>query len=333
MLNATVFCIRAIDDLDGDGIAEVAAGTSTTNTVYILDGATGVPLDSYDAGSTIWSVAAIEDITGDGKKDIVAGTHNGYVHVIRSDSASLAWPAATSVGSIITEVHVIEDQNSDGVGEITVAGTMSNYLLLDGATGAYLWSRSSGQMAFATSRVPDLSGDGLEDVIGGSGYNVNTVAVMEGATGDTLWTRPMPGPVETVSFIASIDGDASPEILVGTRSGEIMCLAGGSGLAGVRDPEVRVGEPGIRVWNYPNPFNSTTTIHYQLGLTGSAKLAIYDVQGRCVKTLIDGTVSAGVHSTNWDGCDDGGTPVAAGIYFTLLEAEKMKDTKKAILMR
>jgi len=123
----------------------------------------------YDAGSTVWTVAAIGDITGDDKKDIIAGTHDGRVHAVRSDSASLAWPAAASVGNIVTEVHVIEDQTEDGVGDVTVAGTIANYLLLNGATGAYIWSRPSGHMAFATSRVPDLSGNGLEDVIGGSG--------------------------------------------------------------------------------------------------------------------------------------------------------------------
>jgi hypothetical protein len=188
-------------------------------------------------------------------------------------------------------------------------------------------------MAFATSRVPDLSGDGLEDVIGGSGYNVNTVAVMEGTSGDTLWMRPMPGPVETVSFIASIDGDESPEILVGTRTGEIMCLAGGGGVSGVRDPDDRAVTAPIRVWHHPNPFNSTTTIRYRIGFDASANLAIFDVQGRCVRTLVDGMVTAGEHSVIWDGCDEEGVPVAAGVYFSRLQAGGLTDSKKALLIR
>lgn len=330
LLLASVFCVRAIDDITGDDKPEVAAGT-TAGIVHILDGATGVPLDSYDAGSTVWTVAAIDDITGDGKKDIVAGTHDGRVHVVRSDSASLAWPSPTSVGNIITEVHVIEDQNNDGIGDITVAGTMANYLLLDGSKGLYLWSRSSGQMAFATSRIPDLSGDGLEDVIGGSGYNVNKVAVMEGTTGDTLWTRQMPGPVETVSFIASIDGDASPEILVGTRTGQIMCLAGGSGLAGVRGPKDQV--TAVRIWNQPNPFSPTTAIFYRLGRDARVSLAIFDVRGRYVKTLAEGPVPAGEYSVGWDGCDETGGPVAAGIYFAHLRADDEVVSRKIILIR
>ncbi|MFH1312225.1 MAG: choice-of-anchor D domain-containing protein [Candidatus Eisenbacteria bacterium] len=332
LLSASVFCVRAIDDVTGDGKNEVAAGT-TAGLVHILNGATGAPIDSYDAGSTVWTVAAIEDITGDGRRDIIAGTHDGYVHAIRSDSASLAWSAPTSVGNIITEVHVIGDQNGDGIGDITVAGVMTNYLLLDGAGGGYLWSRSSGQMAFATSRVPDLSGDGLEDVIGGSGYNVNRVVVMEGTSGDTLWMRSTAGPVETVSFIESIDGDSSSEILVGTRSGEILCLAGGGGVAGVIDAGEHVAYQPVRVWNEPNPFGAETSIRYRMGRSGRATLAVFDVRGRCVKTLINGPVTAGESSITWDGCNESGTPVNAGIYFVCLKRGAETTTRKIVLAR
>ena len=335
LLSATgsVFCVRAIDDLTGDGKDEVAAGTTDDGIVHILNGATGVPIDAYDAGSAIWTVAAIEDITGDGRRDIVAGTHDGYVHAIRSDSASLAWPAPTSVGGIVTEVHVIEDQNADGVGEITVAGTMSNYLLLDGATGGYLWSRSSGQMAFAASGVPDLSGDGLEDVVGGSGYNVNRVVVMEGTSGDTLWMRPTAGPVETVSFIESVDGDASPEILVGTRSGEILCLAGGGGVAHVNHRDTPEPVTSLRVWNEPNPFDAATTIRYRVSSTGRVTLTIFDVHGRRVRMLVDEVVATQVSSILWDGCDDARDPVSTGIYFACLRHGGKTETTKIVLAR
>jgi hypothetical protein len=331
MLFASVFCVRAVDDITGDGKDEVAAGT-TGGFVYILDGSNGVMLDSYDAGSTVWSLAALEDITGDGKKDIVAGTHNGFVHAIRSDSAKLAWPAATSVGNIIQEVHVLEDQTGDGVGEVTVAGTMANHMLLNGATGAVKWSTPSGHMAFAASRVPDLSGDGLEDMVGGSGYTVNRVRVMDGTSGDTLWMRATVGPVETVSFLASIDGDASPEILAGTREGEIICYAGGSGLAGLRDTQGEaVASAGL--WNHPNPFGPMTTIHYSVPRYEQVNLSIYDVRGRVVRTLVDGLEAAGRSSAVWNGRDEDGDPVAAGIYFARLETGSKVLSRKVMVLR
>jgi hypothetical protein len=332
LLGAAGFCVRAIDDLTGDGKDDVAVGT-TDNMIHILNGATGVNLDIYDAGSTVWTVAAIEDISKDGKKDIVAGTQDGYVHLVRSDSASLEWPAAVYVGGIVTEVHIVEDQDADDLDDITVAGTMSNYRLLGGAAGANLWSKPSGQMAFATSPAPDLDGDGLEDVIGGSGYNANRVRVMSGTTGDSLWMRPTAGAVETVHYIESIDGDASPEVLVGTRSGEILCLAGGGGLAGVITEDDRVAGQGVRLWNHPNPTSATTLISYRLGQARAVNLAIFDVAGRHIATLVEGDVSAGLHAVTWDGCDTLGRPASTGLYFARLRAGDEIISRKIMLLR
>ncbi|MHC4479298.1 MAG: FlgD immunoglobulin-like domain containing protein, partial [Planctomycetota bacterium] len=71
----------------------------------------------------------------------------------------------------------------------------------------------------------------------------------------------------------------------------------------------------ISLSNYPNPFNSSTTISFSLREEGHAKLEIYDIQGRLVKTLIDGGMSAGASYVSWDGTDSGGRVVASGIYF------------------
>jgi hypothetical protein len=332
ILGASVFCVRAIDDFNGDGKDEVAAGT-TDGRLYVLSGNNGALLDVYEAGATVWTVAAIQDISGDGKRDIIVGDHHGYVHAVDSDSVKLVWPSPTSVGNIITEVHVVGDQNSDGVGEVTVAGVMSNYLLLNGADGQFLWSRSSGQMAFATSRTPDQDGDGLEDVIGGSGYTYNRAALMDGQTGDTLWTHATVGAVETVSYIESIDGDAVPEILVGTRAGEILCLAGGGGAAGLHPAAGAGNHANIWLSNKPNPFMASTRLRYFLVSEGSVSLEVFDVSGRRVRTLVEGRAAPGQHHTTWDGCDDEGRPVASGVYFARLKAGKDMATGRLLLLR
>jgi len=332
ILGASVFCVRAIDDFNGDGKDEVAAGT-TDGRLFVLSGNNGGLLDVYEAGATVWTVAAIQDISGDGKKDIVAGDHSGYVHAVDSDSLNLVWPYPASVGNIITEVHVVGDQNSDGVGEVTVAGVMSNYLLLNGTDGQYLWTRPSGQMAFATSRTPDQNGDGLEDVIGGSGYTYNRAALMDGQTGDTLWTYPTAGAVETVSYIESIDGDPVPEILVGTRAGEILCLAGGGGAAGLHPVADVADRARIRLYNRPNPFMASTRLLYFLPSEGRATLEVFDVSGRAVRLLVNGRQGAGEHYAFWDGCDETGRPVASGVYFARLKTGEGMAIGRLLLLR
>ncbi len=67
--------------------------------------------------------------------------------------------------------------------------------------------------------------------------------------------------------------------------------------------------------NYPNPFNPSTTIRFDLPLAATVNLAIYDVRGRLVKTIASGdALAAGRHEVEWNGTDDRGTAVASGVY-------------------
>jgi len=74
--------------------------------------------------------------------------------------------------------------------------------------------------------------------------------------------------------------------------------------------------------NYPNPFNSSTTIEYYIPDIGArptqVQLFIYDALGRKVATLVDDRQYPGKHRTSWDGRTDNGTPAASGIYFAKL---------------
>jgi hypothetical protein len=72
--------------------------------------------------------------------------------------------------------------------------------------------------------------------------------------------------------------------------------------------------------NYPNPFNPTTTIAFDLPFDKSVKLEIYNILGRLVKTLYDGQARAGRHAFVWSGDNEEGQTVAAGIYLYRLEA-------------
>ncbi len=85
--------------------------------------------------------------------------------------------------------------------------------------------------------------------------------------------------------------------------------------------------------NYPNPFNSTTTIIYSLKKAGDIKLTVFDVLGKCVKTLVSGKQTAGVYKVEWDGISAMGQSVANGIYFYKLEIENQKTTRKMMLLK
>ena len=70
----------------------------------------------------------------------------------------------------------------------------------------------------------------------------------------------------------------------------------------------------------PAPFTSETTIGYSLAAAADVELAVFGIEGRRVRTLHRGSQPAGVHRVRWDGRDDQGRAVAAGVYFTRLSA-------------
>ena len=92
------------------------------------------------------------------------------------------------------------------------------------------------------------------------------------------------------------------------------------------------------IQNYPNPFNPLTTISFELPQDGFVTINIYDLTRRRVRTLVQSQHLAGIHSIQWNGTDDTGHKVAAGIYFYKIEftnalGEEMVLTKKMSLVK
>jgi len=87
--------------------------------------------------------------------------------------------------------------------------------------------------------------------------------------------------------------------------------------------------------NYPNPFNSTTTINYEvpIGVITPVNLKIYNIFGQIVKTLFDGNQDAGRYTVNWDGSCNDGKLMTSGVYFCILQSGAYQNTKKMTLLR
>ncbi|MCB1183784.1 immune inhibitor A [bacterium] len=79
--------------------------------------------------------------------------------------------------------------------------------------------------------------------------------------------------------------------------------------------------PVVAVSAWPNPFNPRATLRYAVPRAGAVELAVYDLQGRRVRTLVAANRAAGEHSTTWDGTDAAGRRVPSGVYFARLRAD------------
>jgi hypothetical protein len=85
--------------------------------------------------------------------------------------------------------------------------------------------------------------------------------------------------------------------------------------------------------NLPNPFNPRTEITFTLPRRTHVHLAVYGLDGRLVRTLVDAERPAGQHVVTWQGRDRHGRPVATGTYMSALRAGDFRQVRKMTLVR
>ncbi len=85
--------------------------------------------------------------------------------------------------------------------------------------------------------------------------------------------------------------------------------------------------------NYPNPFNPITSLQYDLTKDGIVNITIYDMMGRIVKTLVNGSQSAGFKTVQWDATNDRNKPVSAGLYLYTMQKGQHRETGKMVLIK
>jgi len=85
--------------------------------------------------------------------------------------------------------------------------------------------------------------------------------------------------------------------------------------------------------NYPNPFNSTTTITYEISKKSMLHLTIYNITGKKIISLVEHIEEPGYYSIEWAGKDSNGIPVGSGVYFYRLQLENSIATRKMIFLK
>jgi hypothetical protein len=85
--------------------------------------------------------------------------------------------------------------------------------------------------------------------------------------------------------------------------------------------------------NYPNPFNSSTTISFDVPVVSHVSLRVYNILGEHVTTLVNRMAQIGTYRVSWDGRDQGGSPVASGVYIYKLETETFTESRKMMLIK
>ncbi len=85
--------------------------------------------------------------------------------------------------------------------------------------------------------------------------------------------------------------------------------------------------------NFPNPFNPSTEIRFNLPEAGNVNLAIYNLMGQKIRTLSSVNMTPGYHAIIWDGTNDMGSQVATGMYFYSIQSNNFQATKKMLFLK
>ena len=93
------------------------------------------------------------------------------------------------------------------------------------------------------------------------------------------------------------------------------------------------GPVGRLLFAEPSVFNPQTTIRFELARGGVVELGVFSLDGRHVRTLAEGYLEAGAHGMNWEGLDDGGRPVASGVYLIRLRGVGFMEIRRVAFIR
>jgi outer membrane protein assembly factor BamB len=305
-----VYSTISLGDLNGDNVDDVACGVNFWDeepTLWCLSGSDGSVIWTSDQYNGIYQdegLLAVSDVNGDGHKDILMATPGGYAPpgrcliLISGIDGSLIWewsaynniPSGAGWGYSCAEM---EDQTGDIVPEFlggfgsTGSANSSAAACLNGATGDTLWTRTTADAVEDILVVPDITGDGVQEVylgIGGSGYADNTLELVDGSDGTLIWGRNGGGNVMCVSTLdredtfpwlvsSSFDGGVQCYNLGGDSlwarglGGFLLDVEGGPDLNGDGIAEVAVagdnsgticldGATGVTLWSYPTGSNT-----------------------------------------------------------------------------
>jgi len=232
--------------------------------------------------------------------------------------------------------HMMEIAASNSSGHLVVVGTdYVEYWCYPGHFTFNCWSFCDCYYATPVT-VSDFS---LEDLAGatrihwsyegGGDAEFRLEGEREGLTWQVAWQEVAPGRYETLDHAAALASAGSVHYrLWGRLPGEDW--------QPLREEQLAVAGLPQRtalLAAHPNPFNPSVTVPFTLGTAGRARLAVYDVAGRQVKSLLDEQAAAGPHTLIWDGRDGEGRPVGSGVYFLRLEAAGVSESQKLVLLR
>jgi hypothetical protein len=340
----------ALADLNNDGKLEVVIAGLDTKCYIVRYNGTAYPgwPQFYTTSGTTESSPIVADINGDGSLDILLACESGRLNAWKQDGTAIAgFPI--QLGSFIRGTPMVQDVDYNGDLELAATCWDANVYVWDLA-GAYYhgclqWNGfhgniyNSGWKEFVPATAVDqityvyrLIADAIE--LNWSVYpDIPSWNLYREARGESFEQIATGLHVDGSGVINYVDRTAESGLAYRYR----LEAEGRSDLS-LTTAELMVPVRSVRLYqNHPNPFNPSTVIPFTvpggIGTGQAVYLAVYDVNGALVKTLVSGTMQGGRHEATWDGRNERGESVASGIYFVQVRSGGFKEARKMILLR
>ena len=167
------------------------------------------------------------------------------------------------------------------------------------------------------------------DVLEVSGGTVKMARRLNRPSNMSWEIKVKPSSNANVSITLSPTTDCEADDAVCTKGGKALSNSLSATVTGAASKPVACGLDA----NYPNPFNTETQIAYTLPEAGLVELAIYNVGGQRIRTLVQGVQEVGRYQTVWDGRSDNGAALASGVYLSRLSSPQGMQVRRMLLLR
>ena len=348
-------------DVDGDGWVDLLVGNGGPQgeqNLLLRNNGSGRFLDA-----TAGRLPAVVDVTqdlewgdidGDGDGDLLVG-NEGPNYLLRNDGSGVFVRAPLPLRSQTEETREVDLGDVDGDGDLDIlcanvvlfnhrgVTTPQNRLLYNDGQGGFT------DLTAATLPIDqdnsfdgdfaDLDGDGDLDIITANALPAGPYRVYFNDGGGRFLetTRAVFSPdligqgfdVEVADF----DLDGRLDLYLASREMADRLLLGRDIATSVPAASLQP-EQTILAPNFPNPFNSSTTILFSLGQSGPVELTLFNLVGQAVRyLLVRDDLAAGSHQVRWDGRMQDGRPAASGLYVYRLRSGTEVLSRKLLLMR
>jgi len=291
--------------------------------VWGLTNASGSFVDTYDVGPSIGRLRRGRP-TPDGRiniDDLMMFSMNymntNYTAYPRSTNDSKPDPVRIDIEQEILGneliVRLILSENNGLVKGLNIPLEIGSGLELQSVTAGTIWNEESILLHTNEQGKVELSGSNLVDCIADNGL-VATLSFKISGQNTELALKHM---------IARAFDNSDIEIIDNPQDAP----------SGDEDPEIIIPAASFLGANYPNPFNPTTTIGFGLNESGNVKISVFNSRGQLVRTLVNGTMQAGMHNVVWNGMDDSNRPLGSGIYFIKMQTRNLEQTTRAIMVK